>query len=524
MLNELLILSDKQELPTCVDTTTTYSAENTYVRFFSDLEALLSHLVVSVYYTLEKDSHGIVQRVKTNDLETELNHSISICVDSTFNYSLLSNDQIVLFLKFRFKHLNPVIVNQLNSVLVPQQLAKIENHVSTRLRRVQTWCIYDSKLDPVLDSMFNRYNNDFPSDEEIAVFTSMTSKIVDFDLLVLNLSKPNDQYYLDAINRWDFNAFEFNIDDLLYIGFIILRDYFKESKESINKLKSFLFFTRDNYRIGNPFHNFRHAIDVLQATHYFLKVLNEFSEFKISKIESFTLLLSSLGHDLGHPGITNAFLSNYSSPLSKEFPSSLLENYHLLKFKKILIPFLKQCINDDLLVVKNLDLRNFNELLHSAIIATDMAKHDEFVKKISILETDFNNFQLLACILIKCADISNVCRLLNTSCKWGLSLGEEFKQISQLENYRNSPAKNISLLDDSHIKNHFKKLIKNIDVDEGIKLVDNLSNNQMFFINVFAREFFTKVSNSIPQLNFLKHHLLENATFWETVIIEKNKS
>lgn len=524
MLHELLILSPKKRLPCCLDLSP-YGDGTTRVQMFTDFETLLVHLLVNVHYTLVYDSESKkIERVRTKDLETELNFSVTLYVDPEFKSSRMSNDAIISFLKFRFKHLNLIILTN-NSTYNKEKLSIIEHHISSRLKRMYTWCVYNPKLNSDLDSMFYRYSKEFPTSDEIAFYTNLTAQIIDFSPLVIGLSKPNDQYYLDAINKWDFNAFEFSIDDLLHIGFLILKDYFVQSDDSLNRLRSFLFFTRDNYRIGNPFHNFRHAIDVLQATYYFLKVLNENSEFQISHFDAFTLLLSSLGHDIGHPGVTNAFLSNLESPLTKEFPTSILENYHYLKFHKILSPFLEQSFKDNLLAVKGFneykDLRRLSDLMHSTIIATDMAKHDEFVNKISLLEDQFNNFPLLASIIIKCADISNVCRPLNTSCKWGLSLGEEFKQIGQLEKFNKSGANDLSLLDDKQIKPSFDKLIKDVDANEGINLVDSLSKSQMFFINVFAKAFFTKVSYSIPQLSFLRTHLHDNATYWESVIAEK---
>lgn len=479
--------------------------------------------MVSIEYSIQRDpATGAVCRVSTLQSETEANHSVSIYIAPEYSYGTdLNHEKIVSFLNFRFKHLNPFfITDSTTSIEITEKLEVIERHISTRLRRVQTWSVHDSNLDEDIDSMYNRYNTTFPSQQDIAIFTNLTSQIVKWKDVEFECGLDDDSARA-AINKWDFNAFQYNIDELLYIGIVIFQDYFKDKESARDELASFLSFTRDNYRIGNPFHNFRHAIDVLQATYFYLKVLKESSDYKISEFESFTLLLSSLGHDIGHPGITNAFLSKYESPLSKEFPTSLLENYHLLKFKKILLPFIDQCINNDLLSVK-IDKSKFSNILESSIIATDMAKHDEFVSKISELETKFDNFQLLACILIKCADISNVCRTIDTSCRWGLSLNEEFKQISRLEAYNSRVNGNrvldIFLKDDLEIKPVYDVPLKKIFASDAAHII---AKNQMFFITVFANAFFTKVSNSIPHLQFLKEHLQDNADYWNAVI-EKN--
>lgn len=85
---------------------------------------------------------------------------------------------------------------------------------------------------------------------------------------------------------------------------------------------------RQSYYDSNPYHNFTHAIDVLQAMFYFLCKMNIipplFSSTKRRSInvnqqrcrpndlltvtDAFALLLASVGHDVGHPGVNNAFL------------------------------------------------------------------------------------------------------------------------------------------------------------------------------------------------------------------------
>lgn len=82
----------------------------------------------------------------------------------------------------------------------------------------------------------------------------------------------------------------------------------------------------NGYHNGNPYHNFRHAIDVMQSTWYFLCSIKavhaaEFSETYISTTEQgnkvtsllgpidiLGLLMASLGHDVGHPGVNNGFM------------------------------------------------------------------------------------------------------------------------------------------------------------------------------------------------------------------------
>lgn len=96
-------------------------------------------------------------------------------------------------------------------------------------------------------------------------------------------------------------------------------------------LATFLQHLRQLYRQGNSYHNFQHALDVMQATYFFLysagvvppvAILHTDSRlWKPDKAASkdalisclrnadiFVLCLAAIGHDVGHPGLTNAFL------------------------------------------------------------------------------------------------------------------------------------------------------------------------------------------------------------------------
>jgi hypothetical protein len=86
----------------------------------------------------------------------------------------------------------------------------------------------------------------------------------------------------------------------------------------------------------NHYHNFRHALDVLQATSCYLVAAGMIPRVLILlgssgqkwKPESrergplvscldnddlFTIYLAAIGHDVGHPGFTNNFMVNMNS-------------------------------------------------------------------------------------------------------------------------------------------------------------------------------------------------------------------
>ncbi|GME95061.1 unnamed protein product [Ambrosiozyma monospora] len=161
-------------------------------------------------------------------------------------------------------------------------------------------------------------------------------------------------------------------------------------------------------------------------------------------------------------------------------------------------------------------LEHTDLLVTNSILATDMARHDSYVAEIpKFLQYDdeLDRLSMLSCLLLKCADISNVCRPLDVSVKWGLSLGEEFKEIANLE----KSLKDGNLGEDADIVDPDETRIdlKKVTPEQAIVLVPGLSGSQMFFINRFANDFFEKIGEFIPALGFLFEQLCENAEFWK---------
>lgn len=95
----------------------------------------------------------------------------------------------------------------------------------------------------------------------------------------------------------------------------------------------FIFDICNSYHSVNPYHNFRHAVDVLQANYYFLckigaiepmcdkpkpneKSINHLKDL-LEPIDIFALLMASIGHDVGHPGVNNNFMVNMRNLLLK---------------------------------------------------------------------------------------------------------------------------------------------------------------------------------------------------------------
>lgn len=197
-----------------------------------------------------------------------------------------------------------------------------------------------------------------------------------------------------------------------------------------DQLTRFVIACRAAYNSFVPYHNFRHVVDVLQATFSFLLHTNTISPYTFSDahddpprspvealllpFEALTLLITAIGHDVGHPGVNNGFLVTLNAPLAQLYNDrSVLESFHCAAFSQILRRYWPSAFED----------RKMRNLMISSILATDMGLHFDYMKRLADLKeklsandsTEGWNGRMvdeqkgLACaLLIKCADISNV--------------------------------------------------------------------------------------------------------------------
>lgn len=175
-------------------------------------------------------------------------------------------------------------------------------------------------------------------------------------------------------------------------------------------------------------------VDVLQAVFYFLVQIGTLPPYPTSAVwpagnnhscpiaallrpfDALTLMISAIGHDVGHPGVNNAFLVALKAPLAQLYnDKSVLEAFHCAAYSQILRRYWKHAFED-------ISMRG---LLISSILATDMGLHFKYMTDLGNLQdkVHHNNgtegwspqvleeYRTLTCgLLIKCADISNVVR------------------------------------------------------------------------------------------------------------------
>jgi hypothetical protein len=104
----------------------------------------------------------------------------------------------------------------------------------------------------------------------------------------------------------------------------------------INMFRDFVLSIRNSYH-ANPFHNFYHAVDVLQAVSC-LCGKGTAAGAILTPIDKLAALLAALGHDLDHPGHNNGFeVASFSDRALLHNDEAVLERHHAYTLWKILL-------------------------------------------------------------------------------------------------------------------------------------------------------------------------------------------
>ncbi|CAG83786.1 hypothetical protein B0I72DRAFT_138908 [Yarrowia lipolytica] len=329
----------------------------------------------------------------------------------------------------------------------------------------------------------------------------------------------------ERIADWDYDPFELSYDELVIMALVMfqyilslpgLEPYRLEEPELVR----FLIMMRDAYHHENPYHNFRHAIDVMQATFQFLirlgclppppfkrapncSMIPPIGPAVFTPAESLVVIIAAIGHDISHPGVTNAFLVSSHSPMAQVFnDKSVLESYHACVLNRVLNIFWPATQEPHL-----------KKLIVESVLATDMAQHFNYVDRWNELSArcrskgkgrcneERGNLspadrQLVGSMIMKCADVSNVTRRLDLAEKWGRVLQCEFSEVKDVET-------------DCNVQTLPPNCGKNA----------NLAQSQVSFLNIFAYPLFQQFSDAFPEFGYAFKTLQENKAVWESRLV-----
>ncbi|KMZ91496.1 3',5'-cyclic-nucleotide phosphodiesterase [Plasmodium vivax Mauritania I] len=347
------------------------------------------------------------------------------------------------------------------------------------------------------------------NEEEKKKFQNVKKHLNESDILTIayetdvlkNVKKINS----DEIGRnWDYSFIDSEHGKstlvILEVGYHLISPYMENNEKKKKKLQLFLLLINNMY-FPNPYHNANHGATVCHLS----KCLAHITDFDKSLNNTYMIcyLIASIAHDVGHPGKTNAYLSETNHILSIRYNDmSILENYHCSITFSIL-----QLIGHDFLInsedtklVEKNSYANLRKFIIELIISTDMKLHFEYVdifkkrkrsENFDISDRDAIN---LGTINIKVADIGHTCLKWRDHAKWTMLVSEEFfsqKKVEELHRknksmgaYQCNPLGNEQSIDEAMIFNY-----ENIYINH-INNINNVNNYDYSYI----------------KLNFIHHH------------------
>lgn len=331
------------------------------------------------------------------------------------------------------------------------------------------------------------------------------------------------------VSTWAFSTLDLPEEDLIDCAVVIFKHVLtlpgtEEWGISDEELFSFVDAIRRLYYTTNPYHNFRHAVDVLQAVFFMLlsaaafPAMNEDCPTFVSiGCPILGVLLTpkyilgacivGIGHDVGHPGVNNAFLVSTRAPLALLYNDrSVLENLHCAALGRIL--FQKWPATQE---------SSMRKIIIELLLSTDMALHFDYMSRFKEMATicletrkevasegpkpdpveipaaTLDKYKVtLFSALIKCGDISNVARPFTISRGWSHALLREFFNQARLEKTMGIP------------------VTKNFDPEQ-----TRQADSQTFFINLFAAPLFNSLEQVLPNLVPISQTILSNRDTWK---------
>mmetsp|Transcript_19736 Transcript_19736/g.42501 ORF Transcript_19736/g.42501 Transcript_19736/m.42501 type:complete len:386 (-) Transcript_19736:375-1532(-) len=249
----------------------------------------------------------------------------------------------------------------------------------------------------------------------------------------VQLPPPLSSEMKSLVRRWDFDLHTVPTADLSALAFGVLMEHDEVVALSFcqARLWNFVQAIAAHYH-DNPFHNVRHACDVLLASSCLYRAAANTRPGFFSNLQVAGALLAALIHDTDHPGVMNPFLTATRHPLAVLYNDrSILENHHAATSMALFArPDLDFTIN-----MPAAEAKELKKMLVDLVLATDVTTTIPMVKS---LNSCFNAAEMPAapdvqCLIIKASDISNPTRPLSTYQQWIKGVIAEFFAQGDME-------------------------------------------------------------------------------------------
>ena len=355
-------------------------------------------------------------------------------------------------------------------------------------------------------------------------------------LQLIGLQSMVNEYIFDTklIMQKEFNIFELekkvgHQNVLPIMGRTMLDSFglIDEKIMPIKKLDPFLVSVTKQYLTSTLYHNSLHGADITQTICLFFNNSNAEEICHTQAIDLLSIIIAALGHDIGHPGLTNTFQINSLSDMAITYnDSSCLENFHLTTLFKTIR-------KDETNIFEKLsspDFKKIRKRMISEILATDMAIHGKILNNIRSKIPDYllqdkndNNdnyspkkFELITDIkneettneekqalfdyFIHSADLGHNTKLFDISLKWVELLSNEFWLQGDKEKKMNLT---ISFLCDRE--------------------TTNVPKSQVGFIGGFIIPTYNYLVVMFPTLSYTIDNAKKNLNIWQKLADEGRK-
>ena len=381
----------------------------------------------------------------------------------------------------------------------------------------------------------NTFSLSKKSDQEIlklnkAKVSTNNKKIRQYSFTEMETILNKANFDPKSITDKEFNIFELEKivghKNVLPIMGRVMLDYFgliNDKIIAVNKLDNFLVSVTDQYLTTTLYHNSMHGADITQSICLYFINSNAEEVCQTNVLDLLSILISALGHDIGHPGLTNNFHINSSSEMALTYNDiSCLENFHLSKLFRTIR-------KDETNIFEKLstqDYKTIRKRMISEILATDMANHgkimtniqskipeilleklksldnkknnDNISKKVKFQlitgneKTKFEEQQALLDFFIHSADLAHNTKLFHISLRWVELLSNEFWLQGDKEKSMNLP---VSFLCDRN----------NTDIPK----------SQLGFIGGFIIPTFNCLITMFPTLSYTVENANYNLAEWQ---------
>ena len=306
------------------------------------------------------------------------------------------------------------------------------------------------------------------------------------------------------------------------MGRVILENLGLLDEEILNtaKLDKFLISVSNQYKQETLYHNALHGSDVTHSVYIFFTHSNAEKIAKTNVLDLLSIIIAALGHDIGHPGLTNTYQINDSTDMAITYNDiSVLENFHA----STLFRTIRKTDYNIFEKLTTIDYKIIRKRMISEILATDMANHVKVISliksKISLNEenknlneyklnllsgneqTKIEEQQSLLDFMIHLADLAHNTKLFDVSKKWVELLSEEFWRQGDLEKENNLP---VSFLCDRN------------DV--------NIPQSQKGFISGYVIPTFESLVSVFPTLRFTLENANHNLKEWQKLLDQGRKT